>query len=893
IVLARGGGTSLAGQACNVAVVIDFSKYLDRVIEIDPERRRARVQPGVILDDLRDAAAGHGLTFGPDPATHDHCTIGGMIGNDSCGAHSVQSEFYGPGPRTDQNVEALEILTYDGVRMRVGPTPERELDRIIARGGRRGEIHRRLRTLRDRHVDRIREGFPDLLRRVSGYNLPALLPENGFDLSRALVGTEGTCVIVLEATLTLIPEVRERALLVVGYPDVFLAADDVPRVREHRPIALEGFDDVLVRYMRKKGMHPDDIALLPEGAGWLLVEFGGDTAGEAEERARDLMDRLLRDGAVSDVVLHTDAERREKMWRLRESGLGATAFVPAEADTWPGWEDSAVPVDRLGDYLREFRALLDRYGYHASLYGHFGQGCVHTRIDFELRTADGVDRYRAFTREAAELVAHGYGGSLSGEHGDGQARGDLLPIMYGEELMDAFRAFREAWDPDHMMNPGKAIDAAPRSENLRLGPHYRPAAPETRFRYPDDDGSFAHATLRCVGVGKCRRKGGGTMCPSYMVLEEEKHTTRGRAHLLFEMLQGDVITDGWKSEAVKESLDLCLSCKGCKSDCPVDVDIATYKAEFLSHYYDGRLRPRSAYMFGLIHRWARLASLAPGLVNAVTATPGLRRLAKAIAGIPAERAVPRFAPRTFRAWFRERGERNMGGERVVLWPDTFNDHFHPATLAAGVEVLEHAGHRVTVPRTRLCCGRALHEFGMLDAQKRMLREILDALRPELEAGTPVVGLEPSCVAVFRDELRGYFPHDLDAARLAENTFTIGEYVAEHADRFDLPPLRRDALVHGHCHHKAIMGMDGDSAVLSRLGLDHRMLDSGCCGMAGAFGFEKASYDVSVAAGERVLLPAVREAAPSTLIIADGFSCREQIRQRTVRRALHLAEVLQL
>jgi len=900
-ILPRGGGTSLAGQTTNTAVVLDFSKYVRGVLDIDPERRRARVLPGTILDELRAAAEAYGLTFGPDPATHDRNVLGGMIGNNSCGSHSMLAEFYGPGPTTADQVEELEVLTYDGARFRVGATPEAELEAIIARGGRQGEIYRRLRELRDRHADRIREGFPRIQRRISGYNLPALLPENGFHVARALVGSEGTLVTVLEATLTLTPSPAHRVLLVLGYADVFEAGDDVPRIRQHRPIALEGLDDLLISFMRRKGLHTADIGLLPPGNGWLVAEFGGASPGEAEARARETMEALSREPHPPSMQLHTDPAVQQHLWAVRESGLGATAFIPGEPDSWPGWEDSAVPVERIGEYLRDIRRLFSKYGYHPSLYGHFGQGVVHCRVDFELMTEPGIQNYRAFLHEAAELVTR-YGGSLSGEHGDGQARGEILPIMFGEELMEAFREFKAIWDPQAMMNPGKLIDAAPAVENLRLGSDYRPATPPTHFRFPQDGGSFGHATLRCVGVGLCRRHEGGTMCPSYRVLSEEKHTTRGRAHLLFEMLQGETIRDGWKSEEVRESLDLCLACKGCKGECPVNVDVATYKAEFLSHYYEGRPRPRQAYAFGFVFHWARLAAIAPGLANLVTQTPLLRDVARAAAGMTQQRRIPRFARRTFKQWFREReaarvradGRTTANGQRVILWPDTFNDHFFPQTLAAAVEVLEDAGFRVVVPEPFLCCGRPLYDFGFLRQARHRLTQILAALQPEIEAGTPVVGLEPSCVSVFRDELVNLLPDDRDAIRLSRLASTLGEFLVDHAPDYRPGPLQRRAILHGHCHHKSVLRMEPEEQVLGRLGVDLRTLDSGCCGLAGSFGFESGEkYDVSMGAGEKVLLPAVRAAEPDALIVADGFSCREQIAHGTGRRALHLAEVLQL
>ena len=476
---------------------------------------------------------------------------------------------------------------------------------------------------------------------------------------------------------------------------------------------------------------------------------------------------------------------------------------------------------------------------------------------------------------------------------DGLARAELLPKMFGDELIEAFREFKAIWDPDWKMNPGKAVDAYRMDENLRLGTNYRPAQPKTHFSFVEDRGSLARATLRCIGVGKCRRMEGGTMCPSFMVTREEQHSTRGRDHLLFEMLQGKYLEAGWHIEAVKDALDLCLACKGCKSDCPANVDMATYKAEFLSHYYKGRLRRITGYSMGLIHRWARFAAFMPGVVNFFTQTPVLRDVAKMLAGIAPERRIPAFAPQTFKQWFQKRGSRNEGQPKVILWPDTFNNHFHPQTAIAAVEVLEAAGYRVEVPQQALCCGRPLYDYGMLNTARRLLRKILDTLRPQMEQGVPVVGLEPSCVAVFRDELIDLFPNDEDAKRLSQQTSLLSEFLEKQAEHYQFPQLHRKAVVHGHCHHKAIMGMKDEEAVLSRLGLDYRALDSGCCGMAGAFGFEKDHYDVSIKVGERALLPTIRNADKDTLIIADGFSCREQIDQTTDRHALHIAQVIQM
>jgi len=881
-ILARGGGTSLAGQCCNVAVVLDFSKYMHRIVELDANRKFARVEPGIVLDDLREAAEVHNLTFGPDPATHSRCTIGGMIGNNSCGVHALMAG------KTADNIEELEVLTYDGERLRVGATTEAEIDRIVAGGGRRGEIYRRLREIRNEYGDLIRARYPKIPRRVSGYNLDSLLPEDGFHVARALVGSECTCAIVLEAKCRLVYSPPARTLVVLGYEDIFIAADDVPRLLEFGPIGLEGVDDRLIEDMKSKKLNVDKIPLLPEGRGWLLVEFGGTTKAESDANAQKMIDALKRSSLVPSIRRFDDKNEQRSIWKIRESGLGATAFVPGKPRTWEGWEDSAVDPKHLGNYLRDLRKLMDKYGYVGDLYGHFGQACVHTRNNFDLETVTGIARYRQYIDEAADLCVR-YNGSLSGEHGDGQSRGELLPKMFGEELIGAFREFKSIWDPEWKMNPGKLITPYHPTENLRLGGDFRPWSPETHFQFPEDEGRIDRAVLRCVGVGECRRMDGGTMCPSYMATREEAHSTRGRAHLLFEMFQGEEIPDSWRNETVREALDLCLSCKGCKGDCPVNVDMATYKAEFLSHYYERRLRPPAAYTMGWIHRWSRIASLTPRIANL------MMPLLKPLTGIAADRRMPRYAHKTFVHQFRKReiAHRGETHKRVLLWADTFNNYFRPQTALAAVEVLEKAGYHVTIPRKPLCCGRPLYDWGFLRGAKKLLREVMSELRPELDEGVAIIGLEPSCVSVFRDELHNLFPTNEDARRLGMAAMTLSEFIQREGDRFPLPRLERKAIVQAHCHHKAIMHFDAEEAVLRRIGLDLEYPESGCCGMAGAFGFERDHYELSMRIGERVILPKVREAAAGTLILADGFSCREQIEQATGRQALHLAQLLQM
>ncbi len=885
-ILPRGCGSSLAGQTCNVAVVLDFSKYMNRVLEIDPERKLARVEPGCVNDVLNAEAEKHGLRFPPDPATHAWATIGGGIGNNSCGTHSI---MHPPG-RTSDHIVEMDVLLYDGTRMTVGQHSEEEVERIVREGGRRGEIYRGLRELRDRNLDRIRTEFPPIERLVSGFNLYALLPENRFDVARALVGTEGTCAIVLGATLRLVDDPGHRVTLVLGYPDVFHAGDHVPEIREYHPTGLEAIDARIPQNLRRKGQQLEALPLLPDGGGWLFVEFRGESLEESRRKAQDLQRALERSDDPPHTRLLEDEAQQEMVWSVRENAIGASR-IPGELDTWAAWEDAAVPVERLGEYLREFKQLLDRHHLRYVLFGHFGQACVHCRTDNDLKTAEGIRDFRRFMEEAADLTVK-YGGSLSGEHGDGQLRGELLSRMYSPEMIRAFDEFKAIWDPDNKMNPHKTVSDTYRlDENLRLGTGYNPPEVKTHFAFVDDHGSFAAATERCYGFGKCRRLEGGVMCPSFMVTREEAYTTRGRARLLFEMLQGEAVTEGWRSDAVKDALDLCLACKGCKGDCPVNVDVATYKAEFLSHYYEGRLRPRAAYSMGLIMWWARLASLDPGLVNALGRWPVVSDLVKGAAGVSRRRELPAFAARTFREWFARRGERNRGGPRVVLWPDTFTNHFEPEIARSAVEALEALGYHVVLPRRPVCCGRPLYDYGMLDLAERFLVNVLDALGDDIRAGTPVVGLEPSCVAVFRDELCNLLPHDEDASRLRRQTYLLSEFLEHEAGDRDLPRIGRRALLHGHCQQRAVLRFDSTTKLLDRLGVEYEVPASGCCGMAGSFGYEAEKYEVSARIGEHELLPAVRNAPKSAVVVAEGFSCRSQIRGLTDRRALHPAQLL--
>jgi FAD/FMN-containing dehydrogenase/Fe-S oxidoreductase len=897
-VLSRGGGTSLAGQCTNTAVVIDWSKYCNKLLEVDVGARTCVVEPGIVLDDLNKRLEPHGLRYGPEPATHANCTLGGMIGNNSCGATAQRTG------KVVDNVARLEVLLYDGTRFWCGETSDDEYLDIERRGDRQAAVYRSLRRLRDTYADEIRARYPDIPRRVSGYNLDSLLPEHNFDVAGLLIGSESTLVTVLRAELELVTVVKERSLVVLAYPAVADAADDVPRILPHMPIALEGLDHRLIHDQQIKGMNAQALSDLPDGDAYLMVQFGGDSRAEVDARALAMLSSLGLTPENGRVAMHDDPAFEDELWQVREAGLGATAHVPEEPDTWEGWEDSAVAPERLGDYLRDLDELYHEFGYAdegaPSLYGHFGQGCVHTRIPFGMTDAGGVAKYRRFMESAADLVAR-YGGSFSGEHGDGQSRGELLPRMFGETIMTAFAELKAIFDPRGAMNPGKVVHPARLDEHLRLGSTWSPkVGVDLFFSYPDDGGSFVGAANRCVGVGKCRQHEhpeGAVMCPSYQVTLEEEHSTRGRARLLFEMLDGNAggpIADGWRSTAVRDALDLCLACKGCKSDCPVNVDMATYKAEFLAHHYEHRLRPRAHYTLG----WLPVAAAAVDrshsarAVNALSQRRALAKAATRAAGLD-DREIPRFATRSLQRRMRRRPPSDSG-ERgdVLLWPDTFTNYFHPHVGAAAVEVLERAGWRVTVPAGRVCCGLTWISTGQLSTARKVLARAVDAVADHVRHGGLVVGLEPSCTTVFRADAAELLPDNLDVQRLRKQTVTLAELLTEHTPGWRPPDLNGTrAIAQVHCHQHAVLGWDADEKLLRDGGADVDRLDSGCCGLAGNFGFERGHLEISRACAEQVLLPAVRDAAPGTHVLADGFSCRTQIAEFGRRESEHLAELL--
>jgi FAD/FMN-containing dehydrogenase/Fe-S oxidoreductase len=897
-ILPRGGGTALAGQTTNTALVLDFSKYMMAVKRVDPDQHLAVVEPGAVQSQLNAAAARYGLFFAPDPATKDRCTLGGMIGNNSCGAHSAAHG------KTVDNLVSLDVLLYDGTSLTLGGR-ESEFPDVADQGTTAAKLYTKMRELAEGYGDLVRARYPKIPRRVSGYNLDQLLPENGFNLARAVVGSEGTLAVVIGATVTLVPIPKKIALVVMGFDDVFAAADQTPWLLQHRPQALEGFDHHLPDFAREKGL--PGVRFLPSGRAFLIAELGAETDSDVSAAAWALKGEAERSTACSGVAILREAAEQRAVWGIRESGLGAGALLPGQPRTWPGAEDCAVPPAKLGEFLRRLVSLLARYQLSAATYyGHFGEGCVHCRINFDLFTANGIAKFRAAMSDIGDLVVE-FGGSLSGEHGDGRARSELLPKMYGRELLGAFRDFKAAFDPDRMMNPGVLVSPEPLDAHLRIGSTYRPQQVRTLFDFTAE-GGLAGAALKCVGIGKCRKTDAGVMCPSYMVTREEAYSTRGRAHLLYEALTGDLLPDGFADSALHDALELCLSCKACKSECPASVDMAAYKAEFLASFYHTHRRPLPVKFFGSIHEIARAGMVAPGVLNALQSGPAgsiLRRLLR----VHSRRNLPRFARQSFRRWFAQRHStadrssehRNLvpaavaGKQQVVLFPDTFTNFFEPEVPIAATKVLERAGFEVLLPSRDLCCGRPLYEAGKLDAGRFRLLEIVAALKPFVERGISIVGVEPSCLLTLRDELPALFPRLSTAHELARNAMLLDEFLIVKAPQFAPPPLKGSALVHGHCHQKALAGMDSELALLKRVeGLQVDAPDAGCCGMAGAFGYDARRFEISRRIAERVLIPAVRNSPTDALIVADGFACRSQIRQFCEsRQPMHLAQLLNL
>lgn len=876
-VVMRGGGTSMAGNAIG-GVVIDASRHVNKILDIDTTARTALVEPGVVLTHLLAAAKPHQLAFGADPSSASRATLGGMIANNACGAHSVA---WGT---TADNVRALEVLLADGTRATF--TSHGDRGALTTLPGAEGELHRHLTGFVDTHETVIRRRFGQFTRQISGYALHELLPDRGYNVAALLCGSEGGFAATLRATVALTPLPAARVLCVLGFADSIASAECVPTVLAHSPLTMESINDQLVDRLPGEVRRAAIDAGLPAGRAWVLVEMGGEDLMAATMAAEKMLVALKDSGSPATASLVTEPAAQAVLWRCRTDAAGLATRQPDGAEAWGGWEDAAVPPHRLADYLRGLDALMARYGLTGASYGHFGEGCMHMRIDFDLLSDDGIRAYRAFVEEATDLVVS-LGGSVSGEHGDGRARSELLDRMYGADGLALMAGMKDIWDPRRVLNPGVVVDPPPLDADIR---HDGPAKERkllTLFAYPDDNGNFAQAQRRCVGIGKCRQTSGGVMCPSYQATREEQHSTRGRAHLLWEMLQGDVVTDGWRSTEVRDALDLCLSCKGCLSDCPVNVDMATYKAEFTHHHYQGRpwARPLSHWSMGWLPLWSRVAAKAPKIANRLARGPLVKRLG----GIADEREIPQFAEQTFTSWFADRPVTAGPKGPVLLWPDSFTNHLAPQVGQAAVAVLEAAGYQVVLPERPVCCGLTWISTGQLNAAKKRLTASLTRLAPHLDAGTPIVGLEPSCTAVLRRDAHELLPDDPRAHQAAESTHTFAEFVL--ASGWQPPQLDAKALVQTHCHQHAVLGFDADRTLMAKAGIAADIPDSGCCGLAGNFGFERGHYEVSQQVGERVLLPTVRDAAPDTAVVADGFSCRTQIAQGTERRALHLAELL--
>src|SRR5690554_5908885 len=896
-VIGRGGGTSMAGGAVGVGIVIDFSRYLNQVRYIDAEAKQATAEAGIVLTTLQrvvQEATGGTLTFAPDPSSKSRATLGGSIANDACGNHSVR---YG---RTSDHVIALNVITADGLQLTATRTGiHATIDGDTAAQARAEQLTEELKGLAQANLSSFRLELERIPRQVSGFHLAQLLPEHGFDVARALVGSEGTCAIVVSATVQLVPVAPAALLVTLGYDDVVEAAKDVMTILEFAPAAIEGIDEAIVETMRHLRGH-DSVRGLPEGKAWLYVDLDGDDPVEVAAKAEELLARLHQNGRLIAGRAVPDVTDRASLWRVREDGAGLSARLHTGGESWPGWEDSAVAPENLADYLADFRELLAKFELDGVMYGHFGAGCMHVRITFDLRTDDGRRVMQAFMTEAARLVVR-HGGSLSGEHGDGRARSELLPIMYSSEMLEAFEVFKRVWDPRGILNPGILVSPDGLADNLALE-----GVPEREWRtsfdlaprtpsptqHAGDD--FVHAVQGCVGVGRCRSDVGGVMCPSYRATGDEKDSTRGRARVLQEMVRGATsVEKGWKSDGVREALDLCLSCKACSTDCPVGVDMATYKSEFFDHYYRGRIRPLSHYTLGWLPTWLKLTARMAPLVNLVLRSP-LGKVVAFLGGLTTKRTLPRFASAK---QLRQELAKNAppaarGAGDVVLVIDSFTKGFRPEVAGAAQRVLGTAGSTVEC-NAEVCCGLTLISTGQLGKARKTLARAAE----HLDDGTdrPIVVIEPSCAAAFKKDLPELIHTDA-ARRVSTRIRSFAGMVKELADDGWQPEWPTGApaevTVQTHCHEYSVFGAKAQTAALAAIGVTRVREATGCCGVAGNFGFEPSHYDVSMQVAEQALIPALKKTAPSTPVLADGFSCQMQLMQVDPdRTGLHLAELL--
>ncbi|MCX7623026.1 MAG: FAD-binding protein [Thermomicrobium sp.] len=889
-VLPRGGGSSLAGQAVGRAIVIDFSKYLNQILDVDPAARLVRVQPGIVLAQLNAKLRRFGLMFGPDPASADRATIGGVIGNNASGSHSI---LYGM--TADHVVEAHALLS-DGSELTFRALSWDEVARRAQHESREGQLYRDLLRLRERYGEAIDREFPKHWRRASGYELPALLrPE--LNVARLLASSEGTLAVGMEYTLNLVPVPRLTGLVLLQFDDLVEAMEAVPTLLETGPSAVELMDGMLIRLTREQPGFAGRIGFLrgdPEAV--LMVEY----YAESEDELRDRFERLLRLAEQRrigrDPIAIADHQQQADVWAVRKSGLGLLYSIRGDYKPIACIEDVSVPVEHLAEYVREILRLVAEHGTKAAFYAHASAGCLHVRPLVNLKTAEGVRTLRALTEGSLELAKR-FGGVLSGEHGDGLARGELNPLLFGPTLYQCMRELKAAFDPLNLLNPGKVVDCPPLDQNLRYGPDYRPIEPKTFFRFKAD-GGFLRAVEMCNGAAVCRKLGSGTMCPSYMATRDERDTTRARANALRNALAGRILEPRhFTDPRTYEVFDLCLACKACKTECPSSVDMARIKAEFLAHYYAAHGTPLRARAFGHIHLLNRIGARTAPFSNLVARSP-LGGLAKRMLGVHPARSLPPFARLPFDRWFRERHVPRTTGIRgpVIYFHDTFVTYNYPEIGRATVALLEAAGYQVLLVERRRCCGRPMISKGLLRDAQRLARENVAVLAPFARAGIPIVGTEPSCILTFRDEYPDLLPDSEDVEIVAQQSFLLDEFLARAMERDGLAlPWKEQpgprVLFHGHCHQKALVGTKAALSLLQAAGCRVEESGAGCCGMAGSFGYEAEHYEVSEKIGADRLFPKVLEQPADTVIGVMGVSCREQIAHFTRCRPQHLAEIL--
>ena len=893
-VLPRGGGTSLAGQTVNHAVVLDFSPHMNRVLEVDPAGRWCRVQPGLVQDELNAHVRPLGLLFGPDTSTSNRATLGGLCGTNSAGSHSIA---YG---KTLDHVLELTCLLADGSEVVLRDLTPEELEVKSRAQGLEGQVYREVRRLVGEHADEIRRRYPTIMRRVSGYNLDEFLKPQPFGLHRLAVGSEGTLVVVVEMKMRLVPKPRHTALDVVHYRTLEEALESSQELLTTGPYAVELTDKMILDLARANIEHRQRMAFVEgDPAAIMIVEYAGESAAEVRGKVDALESLRARKRIGYASHLAFDAAEQQSIWKLRKAGLGLLLGTKGDRKPIAFVEDTAVDPAKLPAFIARFREVLGRHQAAAGYYGHCSVGCLHIRPLVNLKDAGEIRKMHRIAEEITALVLE-FGGALSGEHGDGRARSPFNETLYGPRLYDAFRQVKRAFDPKGLLNPGNVVDAPPMTEHLRYGAGYRTWEPETLLDF-SAQGGFAAAVEMCNGIGVCRKKLEGTMCPSYMATLDEEHSTRGRANALRAVLSGRAPASDFTGRRLHEVLDLCLECKACKAECPANVDMAKLKYEFLAHYHRANGLPLRNRLFGHIHRLARWGSALAPLSNRVARSTPHRWLLERVFGIDRRRPLPAFAATPFTAWFArhrpegsgDRGTPEAEGRTVVLFHDTFNTYQTPEVAIAATRLLEAAGYRVVLPERR-CCGRPMISKGMLADARALAAYNVARLAPHAREGRPIVGLEPSCLLTLRDEYVDLLRSE-DARLVARQSWLLDEFLqrelaAGRALPFG-PPAGRAALLHGHCHQKALVGTGPTVAVLKAAGYAVSEVDAGCCGMAGSFGFEAEHYDLSLQIAGRRLVPAVKAAGAEVAVCAPGISCRQQIEHTTGRRARHPAELL--